>query len=66
MYMQTQVITKLETQTVFDLLLLHAGGISGLFEFLNLNKQTDLNLTDGDYFFKEVINQDIVNALKLV
>ncbi len=56
-----EYINKKDHQSVLDVLLENAGGISGLFEFLNANSLTDIDLPSGEYIAPEVINQPVVD-----
>jgi len=58
--MQQERIYKRERQTVFDILIQYGGAISGLFEFLNENQLTSIELDEGEYIKPKVINADIV------
>lgn len=53
------LINKYEGQTVFDLLLTHAGAISGLFEFLSENNLTQLDIPEGQYIAPTMINENV-------
>lgn len=55
------LITKYENQTIFDLLLQNAGAISGLFEFLESNDLTLLDIPEGSYIAPDVLNQKVVD-----
>lgn len=54
------LITKYENQTVFDLLLYHAGAISGLFEFLNKNGLEGVEIPEGNYLSPDVLKPEVV------
>lgn len=60
------LITKYENQTVFDLLLHNAGAISGLFDFLEANNLTDIDISEGQYLAPEIINQEVVDFFKRI
>lgn len=53
------LITKYENQSVFDLLLQNAGAISGLFEFLENNSLSELDIPEGNYVAPEVLNKKV-------
>lgn len=55
------LINKYEGQSVFDVLLINGGAISGLFEFLELNELDELNIPEGDYLAPVVLNALVVD-----
>ena len=57
------LISKYENQTVFDVLLIHSGAISGLFDFLESNGLTELNIPEGQYITPEVLRKEVVEFL---
>ncbi len=54
------LIHKDERQSVFDFILEKTGAISGLFEFLNKNNLTDVDVPAGEYIVGDVLKEDIV------
>lgn len=57
--MQKERIYKRERQTVFDILIQYGGAISGLFDFLNENNLTSLDVPEGKYIAPDVLNKDV-------
>lgn len=61
--MQQERINKLDPQTIWDVLLQYGGSISGLFDFLNKNELTTIDIPEGEYFTPGVLNEDVVSIL---
>lgn len=55
------LINKDKRQSVFDFLLEKTGAISGLFEFLNKNNLTDVDVPEGEYVMNDVVKKEVVN-----
>lgn len=50
-------------QSIFDAVLQSSGAISALFDFMNANGLTSLDIPSGEYLAANVINPEVVNYL---